>query len=171
VEVRLQDRWVPIDPTFDQAPASALRIKLGDTDLADLGSIAWEGAANDLASIQWVPVAEEPLTIKGDQIAGPGGFQLRLPGGHWVLKGGVLRLRATKGGPWRVQAVTRPSEAQLKGAGHLAGARTLRPGWWSAGPRLLWIDLGEGRWLQVEDVSEREAFDLLDQLMATASSS
>jgi transglutaminase-like putative cysteine protease len=171
VEVRLKDRWIPIDPTFDQAPASALRIKLGDTDLADLGSIAWEGAANDLAGVQWVPVAEESLAIKGDQIAGSGGIQLRLPGGRWELKGGILRLRAPKGGPWRVEAVTRPSEAQLKGAEHLAGARTLRSGWWLAGSRLMWMDLGGGRWLQLEDVSEREAFDLLDQLLAAASSS
>jgi len=171
VEVRLQDRWVPIDPTFDQAPASALRIKLGDTDLADLGSVAWEGAANDLSGVRWVPVAEEPLTIKGDQISGPAGIQLRLPGGRWELKGGLLHLRAPRGGPWRVQAVTRPDEAQLKGAVHLAGARTLRPGWWTTGSRLLWIDLGGGRWLQLQAVSEPEAFDLLDQLLATASSS
>jgi transglutaminase-like putative cysteine protease len=171
VEVRLQDRWVPIDPTFDQAPASALRIKLGDTDLADLGSVAWEGAASDLSGVRWVPVGEEPLSIKGDQITGPGGIQLRLPGGRWVLKHGVLHLRGPKGGPWRIQAVTRPGETQLKGAVHLAGARTLRPGWWIAGSHLVWIELGGGRWLQVEDVSEREAFDLLDQLMATASSS
>ncbi len=171
VEVRLQNRWVPIDPTFDQAPASALRIKLGDTDLADLGSVAWEGAASDLAGVRWVPVGEEALAVKGDQITGPGGMQLRLPGGRWVLKHGVLHLRAAKGGPWRVQAVTRPGEGQLKGAVHLAGARTLRPGWWIASSRLVWIDLGGGRWLQVEAVSEHEAFDLLDQLMAPASSS
>jgi transglutaminase-like putative cysteine protease len=171
VEIRLQERWVPMDPTFDQAPASALRIKLGDTDLADLGSVVWEGAAQDLSGLRWVPVGEEALTIRGDQVAGSGGIQLRLPGGKWALHGGVLHLRAAKGGPWRVQAVPRPGEAQLKGAAHLAGPRTLRSGWWSAGSRLVWIDLGGGRWLQVEDVSEREAFDLLDQLMATASSS
>ncbi len=171
VEVRLQDRWIPIDPTFDQAPASALRIKLGDTDLADLGSVAWEGAANDMSGVHWVPVGDEPLIITEDQITGPGGIQLRLPGGRWVLKRGVLQLRAPKGGPWRVQSVTRPGEAQLKGATHLAGARTLRPGWWSASSRLVWIDLGGGRWLQVEGVSEHEAYELLDQLLATASSS
>lgn len=169
VEVRLQDRWVPLDPTLDQVPASALRIKLGDTDLADLGSIAWDGSASDLAGVQWVPVAVDPLVIKGDQIAGPDGIHLRLPGGHWEIKGGLLHLRAAKGGPWQVQAVTRPGEAQLKGATHLAGARTLRPGWWIAGSRLLWMELGGGRWLQLEGVSEREAFELLDKLMTAAS--
>ncbi len=171
VEVRLMDRWVPIDPTFDQVPASALRIKLGDTDLADLGSIAWEGAVNDLSGVKWMPVEEAVPVIHGDRITVPGGFQLRLPGGTWNLKHGVLYLRSPKGGPWRVQAVTRPGEPQLKGMSHLAGARTLRQGWWHPGSRLLWMELGAGRWLQVEAVSEAEAFSLLDQLAAAASSS
>ncbi len=171
VEVRLQDRWVPIDPTFDQAPASALRIKVGDTDLADMGSVLWEGSASDLSKVTWTPVEEPALPIRGDTIKGPGGIQLRLPGGRWELRQGVLNLRGPQGGPWRVQAVIRPSEAQLKGATRLAGARTLRQGWWQAGTRLLWMDLGGRRWLQVEGISEPEAYDLLDQLMAPASSS
>lgn len=171
VEVRLKDRWVPIDPTFDQVPASALRIKLGDTDLADLGSIAWEGAANDLSDVKWIPEEGRAITLRGDLIAAPGGVQLRLPDGHWSLKQGVLTLRPPRGGPWRVQAVTRPAEAQLKGSSRLAGARTLRQGWWNPAARRLWIDLNEGRWLQVEEVSEEEAFSLLDQLIAGTSSS
>jgi transglutaminase-like putative cysteine protease len=171
VEVRLKDRWIPIDPTFDQAPASALRIKLGDTDLADLGSIGWEGAAFAFSGVRWIPDQEEALSIKGDQVTGPGGIQLRLAGARWNLRLGVLHLKAPNGGPWRVQAVPRPGEGQLRGAKHLAGARTLRHGWWRAATHLLWIDLGDGRWIQVEDVSEGEAYDLLDQLMAVASSS
>ncbi|MDP1831273.1 MAG: transglutaminase-like domain-containing protein [Geothrix sp.] len=177
VEVRLKDRWVSLDPTFDQAPASALRIKLGDTDLADLGSVGWEGAALAFSGLRWVPEREgaDPwggaLLVRGDQITGPGGILLRLPGGRWDLQGGVLHLRAPRGGPWRVQAVTRPGEDQLKGARRLAGARSLRQGWWNPASRQLWMELGEGRWLQVEAVSEGEAFDLLDQLMVPASSS
>jgi hypothetical protein len=171
VEVRLQDRWVPIDPTFDQAPASALRIKLGDTDLSDLGSVGWEGAAVAFSGVRWVPEREEGLTIRGDQISGPGGIQLRLPGGRWELQHGILHIRTPKGGPWRIQAVIRPGETQLRGTSRLAGARTLRQGWWNAGARLLWMDLGAGRWIQLEGVSEVEAYDLLDQLMAPTSSS
>jgi transglutaminase-like putative cysteine protease len=171
VEVRLKDRWLPIDPTFDQVPASALRIKLGDTDLADLGSVGWETAATALSGVRWTPERSEALAIHGDQISGPGGIQLRLPGGRWDLQDGTLRLRTAKGGPWRIQAVPRPSAAQLKGTSRLAGARTLRRGWWKVGSHLLWMDLGEGRWLQLEGVSEAEAYDLLDQLMAPTSSS
>lgn len=171
VEVHLKDRWVPIDPTFDQAPASALRVKLGDTDLSDLGSVGWEGAALAFTGVKWTPEQEGTITCLGDQVRGPGPVQLRLPGGHWDLQRGVLRLRSSHGGPWQIQAVTRPGEAQLKGASRLAGGRTLRQGWWSAASRGLWMDLGEGRWIQVEGLSETEAYDLLDQLIVSASSS
>jgi hypothetical protein len=171
VEVRLRNRWVPIDPTFDQAPASALRIKLGDTDLADLGSIGWEGAALAFTGVTWHPEAEGTVTCLGDQVTGPGPVQLRLPGGRWDFRNGALRLWNSRGGPWQVRAVNRPSEAQLRGALHLAGARSLRQGWWIAATRLLWMNLGDGRWLQFEGAAETEAYDLLDQLLAPASSS
>ncbi|HEX7598353.1 MAG TPA: transglutaminase-like domain-containing protein [Polyangia bacterium] len=171
VEVRLKDRWVPIDPTFDQAPASALRIKLGDTDLSDLGSVGWEGAALAFTEVRWVPEQEGRITCLGDLVTGPGHIQLRLPRGHWDLQHDVLRLRTPNGGPWQVQAVNRPSESQLMGASHLAGARTLRQGWRNPALRVLWVDLGEGRWIQLEGVSEAEAYDLLDQLIVATSSS
>ena len=177
VEVRLENRWVPIDPTFDQAPASALRIKLGDTDLADLGSVQWEGVANDFSRTRWIPEHEggrtwkDAITIQGDTVSAPGGIQLCLPGGRWSLLKGELRLGSGEGGPWRLQASTRPWEAQLTGAQRLAGPNSLRTGWWRQDLRTLWMDLGQGRWLQVEGVSDREAYDLLDQLMAATSAS
>lgn len=171
VEVRLQDRWVPIDPTFDQAPASALRIKLGDTDLADLGGVGWDTAATALSGVRWVPEQGTPLSVRGDAVSGPAGILLRLPKGRWESEGGLLRLRAGTAGPWRIQAVIRPGEAQLKGAVRMAGARSRRQAWWLPGSRLLCMDLGEGRWLQLEGVSESEAYDLLDQLAAPTSSS
>ncbi|MFZ1377071.1 MAG: transglutaminase domain-containing protein [Geothrix sp.] len=171
VEVRLKDRWIPVDPTFDQAPASALRVKLGDTDLADLGSIAWDGAASDLSSVRWTAEATGAVVLSGELVHGPGGKGLRFPGGRWALRQGILHLQAQRGGPWQVWAVNRPGEAQLRGAQRLAGARTLRTGWWHSTHRRLWMDLGESCWLQVEGVSEAEAYELLDQLTAPTSSS
>jgi len=177
VEVRLKDRWVPVDPTFDQAPASALRIKLGDSDLSDLGSVGWEGAALAFSGVRWI--AEQSggrpwgtdVLLRGDEVSVSEGSRFRLPGGRWTLKEGILQLRSAKGGPWPVRATPRPGEAQTRGARRLAGATTLRQGWWDPAHRWLWMDLGEGRWLQVEGISETEAFLLLDQLMAATSSS
>jgi Transglutaminase-like superfamily len=171
VEVRLGDRWVPVDPTFDQAPASAFRIKLGDTDLADMGSVLWEGAAADLAELSWKRTDGDGLQIQGDRVTGPGGLQLRLPLGRWTLQHGILRVAKGQAGPWRVQAVIRPHGALLKGAKRLAGGTTGRTGWWQPGSAVLWMDAGSGRWLEIDGVTEGQAFDLLDQLMVPTSSS
>ena len=177
VEVRLKERWVPLDPTFDQAPASAFRIKLGDTDLADLGSVGWESAASAFSGARWIPEREggRPfgggITAKGDLVSGSDGIQLRLPGGYWTLKAGRLQLRSAAGGPWQVQAVTHPGEGQTREARRLAGASSRRSGWLDPLRSLLWMDLGGGRWLQLEGVSETEAFELLDQLLVPVSSS
>lgn len=172
VEVKLGNRWVPVDPTFDQAPASAFRIKLGDTDLADLGSVGWEGAAFAFSGVRWIPEREgaQPwgtgTRLDGDLLTVSGGSQLRLPGGRWDLARGKLTLNGT----WRIEAVSRPGPGQLRGARRLAGPRTLREGWWDPSSRQLWMDLGQGRWLSLEGVAEGSAYQLLDQLMAPASS-
>lgn len=171
VEVRLGQRWIPIDPTFDQAPASALRLKMGETDLADLGSVVWEGAAMDLTSLRWTVDWGTPLLVQGDQVVGPAGLTLRLPGAQWSLQGGILRARTPQGGVHEVQGTVHPAEGQLRGAQRLAGARTQRQGWWLPASRQLYMDLGGGRWLQLNHVSEAEAYGLLDQLMVPTSSS
>lgn len=177
VEIRLKGRWVPMDPTFDQPLASAFRIKLGDTDLSDLGSVGWETAAFVFSGVRWVPEREQGrpwgdiVTMTGDRIEAPGGLQLRLPGARWEVRKGVLTLRTRQGGPWRLQAVTRPGDAQLRGAVRMAGARSHRHGWWLAGSGQLWMELGEGRWLLLESVPEADAYGLLDQLLLAASSS
>lgn len=170
VEVKLGNRWVPVDPTFDQVPASAFRIKLGDTELADLGSVGWEGAAVAFSDLRWVPVLEKGTTpwgtglrVEGDLLTAPDGSRLRLPGGRWTVARESLRLNT-----WPVAASFRPSEGQLRGARRLAGPRTLREGWWEATDLRLWIHLGGGRWLRLEGVSEGSAYALLDQLLVSA---
>lgn len=173
VEVELGRRWVPVDPTFDQAPASAFRIKLGDSDLADLGSVGWEGAAMAFTGVRWVPAGQDSrawgadVRVAGDQVTGPEGLRLRLPGARWTWREGRLGVHPAQGGSWTVQATVRPGEAQLRGAHHLAGARTLREGWWDPASRTLWMGLPHRRWLRIEGPAEAEAFELLDQMAVT----
>jgi hypothetical protein len=172
VEVRLRDRWVPVDPTFDQSPASAFRLKLGDTDLADLGSVGWEGAAIAFSGVRWIPEKDErhawPGTLEANHevLTAPGGLQLRLPGGRWDLYQGQVRALG-KWGIWSFTATTRPGERQLQNARKVAGPTSLRTGWWDPATRGLWMDLGSGRWILWSDISESEAFRLLDQLVAS----
>lgn len=164
VEVKLGSRWVPVDPTFDQAPASALRLKLGTTDLADLGSIGWDTTTLSVLDGAWVP--EKPWTeairLEGDTLRAPDGMELRAPGGRWALKEGRLHLR--QAATHACSAVPRPTPQQVKGASLLLGSISGKRGWFHPGNRILWMDLGHGRWLQVDRMQEALAFRFLDLL-------
>ena len=164
VEARIGGRWVPLDPTFDQAPASAYRLKLGTTDLADLGSVGWESAALSFLEGSWSPDGAwgKEVRVQGDTVMASDGLRLRLEGARWRDQDGALRL--TWDGEHTVQAVPRPAPAQTTGARRLQGSRSRRAGWWGPQQNLLWIDLGAGKWLQVAAMTEAQAFRLLDDL-------
>lgn len=164
VEVQLKERWIPVDPTFDEAPASAMHIQLGSSDLADLGSLGWEQAALDLTRGTWVPEGPWPagLQVLGEAIAFPQG-QLRAVGGRWHLQGPRLSLRLPGApGELLVEAVPRPPKPTLKGAQLLQDAQTGLRGW-RQGPQL-WIALPSSRWLRVQGATETQAFQLLSIL-------
>lgn len=170
-EVELKGRWVPIDPTFDLAPASAYRIQLATTDLADLGSVGWDRAVQAFGAGHWTPLSEGghpwggSAQIKGDTVRTPDGSALRFTGGAWSLAAGRLTLR-TPHGAHHAEATLRPAPAQRAKATHLQEASSRREGWWDAGTRLLWADLGQGRWLLLDRVEERQAYELLGGLEA-----
>jgi hypothetical protein len=162
VEVKLKDRWIPIDPTFCQAPASAFRLKLGTSDLADLGSVMWDSAAKVFGNGQWIPEGTwtREIGIAGDTVRSPDGSTLRVPGATWRILEGMLILSASE--VHHVSAIPRPYAGRLADGKRLqAGHRT---GWWVPGSRNLFVDLGNGRWLRVDPITEREAFQLLDSL-------
>ena len=163
VEVKLGSRWVPVDPTFDQAPASAFRILLGTTDLADLGSVGWDTAAIAFAKGQWAPERSgtapwgHTAALAGDTVQAPDGTWISMKGGVWSLKEGELRL-AIGAARHGARATTRPPGSILKNAQRLESGG--REGWWSPKEKLLWLDLG-GRWLEVDEVRETQAYELL----------
>ena len=164
VEAKIGSRWIPVDPTFDQAPASALRLKLATTDLADLGSIGWDTATLSFVDGAWVP--EKPwaaaIRLEGDTLQAPDKTVLRVPGGHWSLREGRLQMLLSDA--HAVCAVTHPTPQQLQGARLLIGSTSGTRGWWKPGSQFLWMDLGHGRWLQVDRMQESTAFRLLDLL-------
>lgn len=164
VEVELQGRWVPVDPTLDQAPASAFHIALGSTDLADLGSLGWDRLVTALGGGTFAPMdAKRPATA-GNSVLAPDGTRLTWPGGTWTANGGLLFLASPDRGNHAIQARTRPIEAELNGARKLQGARSRRGGWWKAKEKRLIVDLGHRRWLQVDNCTEAQAFAALDEL-------
>lgn len=171
VEVKLRDRWVPVDPTFDQAPASAFRVRLGSTDLANLASVGWDSAAQVFGGGRWVPEQEgglawgKGLYISGDDIGGPGVGHLDFPGAAWVLDRGWLSF-AAYGLRNPVEAVIRPGADQLRDATRLRASRGSQSGWYHPASKRLWIDLG-GRWVGVDRVREAEAVKLVEFLRYT----
>jgi transglutaminase-like putative cysteine protease len=168
VEVQIGGRWIPIDPTFDQAPASAYRLKLGTSDLSNLGSTEWENAATTFLEGSWEPDgdAAQAIRIQGDHAWVAGLVQFSLPGAAWQQEAGALTLLWE--GRHSLAAVTRPSEAQLAGAELLQGAGSGRRGWWSPARQELQIDLGEGRWLRISAVGPGQAARLLAELQVQA---
>lgn len=166
VEVRLGTRWVPMDPTFDQAPASAFRLKLGDSDLADLGSVGWE-AAQVLGPSGWRPRWAVP-TLQGDRVEVEGGLRLRYPGGQWTWIEGHLLLR-TPGGRWELSATPPPLARQRQEGKRLRG-KTGLTGWWTSEGDLL-VSLEGGRWLKVTGLQEAAAFAFLDTLRVEGATS
>ena len=166
IEARIGGRWIPLDPTFAQAPASTYRLKLGTTDLADLGSVEWESAATHFLEGSWVPDGPwaTDVRVQGDTALVPGGRALRVAGSRWTYGGG--RLDLIWEGAHGVEAVPCPAPAQLTAARFLQGARTGRTGWWDPASRQLWMDLGGGQWLGFDALGESLAFRLLDALEA-----
>ncbi|MBK8725088.1 MAG: transglutaminase domain-containing protein [Holophagaceae bacterium] len=164
-EVKLGQRWIPIDPTFDQAPASAFRLKLGTTDLADLASVGWDSAALSFGEGGWVPEGapwSRDVRVEGATVLFAGGY-LRLPGGRWAFEKGDLRLAFR--GQWHAATTLRPPESQR--LVRYAGAKG-RTCLWDPGARAAHLDLGEGRWLRLEaldaEASEGGAVAILDAL-------
>jgi hypothetical protein len=171
VEVKLKDRWLPVDPTFDQAPASAFRVKLGTTDLSNLASVGWDGAAQVFGGGRWIPEKEGDLSwgkgffLAGDDVGGPAVGHLDFPGAAWVLEKGRLSLTGY-GLRNPVEATIRPGPAQLKDATRIKAVRGNNSGWYLAAEKRLWLDLG-GRWISVEKIREGEATKMVEFMLYT----
>lgn len=163
-EVKIAGRWIPIDPTFDEIPASTLRLKLGTTDLADLGSMGWDTAATRFGEGSWIPEGawEREIRILEDRIYAPDGSCLHLSGAQWALAEGQLSLL------WRgrhsVEAVTHPTQPLLRESKAFQGVASGRRGWWHPELKALWLRVDEARWLRVSDLDERQTLELLDGL-------
>ena len=164
VEVKLGRRWVPVDPTFDQAPASAFRLKLGTTDLADLGSVGWENAGQVFGDGIWKVEKPEQfgdMLLDGETLRAPDGTRLRVVGSTWSLGAGLAL--HTEGGDLNVSALPRPYTATLEGARLLQSGRW--KGWWQPKEQKLYVDLGDRHWLGIEPLNEKGSTDFMEKLV------
>ena len=163
VEVKLKSRWVPVDPTFDEAPASAFRMKLGTTDLADLGSVGWDGAGQVFGGGTWKVEEPSPLgsiKVNGEIVIAPDGTRLRLPDATWSLDDGLQLHRS--GLSTRLSAKPRPYGAMLTGAEKLQAGKW--KGWWLPQAKKLYVDLGDRRWIEVGPLEQKDSVDIMENL-------
>lgn len=164
VEVKLGQRWVPVDPTFDQAPASAFRLKLGTTDLADLGSVGWENAGQVFGGGTWKvekPEGFGDIRIEGETLLAPDGTRLRAVGSTWSMGAGLVLHH--EGEDLSISAMPRPYLATLEGAKLMQSGRW--KGWWQPKEHKLYVDLGDRRWLGVEPLDEQGSTDFMEKLI------
>lgn len=159
VEVKLNQRWVGIDPSFNEAPASAIRLKLADTDLSDLGSMGWDTDRGQLSEGSWLPEGDwtSDLKVEKDSITTPGLVRLKMPGSLWRLKQGRLTLEQ-----YQVEGVTHPTVQYLGGAKKLHG-RGKRIGYWYSKGQLL-MEVLDGRWISITGLTESAAWRILEKL-------
>lgn len=164
VEVKLGDRWVPVDPTLDEAPASAFHVALGSTTLADLGSLGWDHLVTALGGGRFETEPVPAPALSGESVLAPNGTRLTWHGSSWSFKDGILSLTTPDRRVHGLLARTAPVEAELKNAHKLRGAARARFGWWVPKEQMLFMDLGNRRWLQLDHCTEAQAFQALDGL-------
>ena len=163
VEVKLGSRWVPIDPTFDQAPASAFRLKLSVSDLADLNNLGWETASMNVKDGAWRLDQPWPQGMRneGERLRLGDGLTLVARGRTWSPTPADLRISGNPPVPF--EATLRPYAAQLRGARRVMGTSGHR-GWWSPGIHTLWLELGRNTWARLGPVEEGQALELLEAI-------
>ena len=128
VEAEVGGRWIPADPTFDQAPASAYRLKLVTTDLADLGNVGAGAPGTDYLEGMGArgPLARRPARPGGHPHgpgrAGPAGVRRPLDARGRAAEPGLGRGRTRSR---RRPRPARPSAAARTAA---AGGRQRPPG-------------------------------------------
>jgi hypothetical protein len=165
-EVKIGQRWIPIDPTFGQAPAGAFRVALGELPLDSLmgpNASSWGAWLLPSALGANVVVAAPSPKIDNNALS-IGGLSLSAKRGEWLLENGRAFLAHPEFG--RIEArgdirrlalpdakyIHAPSRAGKNPARH---TKTLAQ---------LAIDCGEGRWLYLEGLSEAAALKILREI-------
>jgi transglutaminase-like putative cysteine protease len=154
VEAKIGDRWIPLDPTFDQCPAGALRVTSSVSDLASISDLAW-GLGPPLDAALGIRTA--PIEIRGNQ-AVIDDVGLSVSSGDWQLSADGLFWRHPRLGRLLVSGNIRTLPAEDAKRIHVPNAPPAR---YTNSLRQLAIDCGKNRWLYIEGLDEGGALDAL----------
>ncbi|MCL1893702.1 MAG: lasso peptide biosynthesis protein [Holophagaceae bacterium] len=160
VEAKIGQDWIPLDPTFDQAPAGTFRVPLSNSDLSSIAEINWgTGAIPVLSNIALV-ITVSPLTISENEI-NIDDINLRLLTGKWICSDGKYFILHPQLGNIIVSGSSRridPPDSKLI---RVPGMTSVR---FSKSATRLAIDCGKNRWLYLEGLTEVSAMRLLKVL-------
>lgn len=157
VEVKIGSRWIPIDPTFDQAPAGAFRIMTGAYDLNSIDELAWDlGPPPEAAiNVKTVPlkINEERLVIDDTVI--------KISKGAWKMSNDKIWLEHPVLGQIFVNGNIRylpmRDSKYINFPGH-------PPARYTKSIHQLAIDCGKGKWLYFEGLCEDSALTILREI-------
>jgi hypothetical protein len=156
-EVKIGSRWIPIDPTFDQAPAGAFRVMTGVSDLNSLDELAW-----NLGSLMEATpnVRVSPLKVNGDQLL-IDDVCIKISKGAWKLSNDSVLLEYPALGQIPVKGNIRNLHLRdskfINFAGH-------PPAIYTKSIHRLAIDCGKGKWLYFDGLSEEAALMILREI-------
>jgi transglutaminase-like putative cysteine protease len=156
-EVKIGGRWIPIDPTFDQAPAGAFRIALGNSalnSLAEFGRGLVFPSAAALKTIAAPFVMYDKRLIVDDA-------EIAVSRGRWALYGDRLFLEHPQFGQISVSGNIRTLPKPDAKFIHVAGKSPAR---YTKSLAQLAIDSGKNRWLYLDGLNEANAAAMLGEL-------
>jgi hypothetical protein len=159
-EVKIGQRWIPMDPTFGQAPAGAFRATISTSALDSVTGMDWGGWLSQESRIK--TIAAPPQMHKNTLAVG--GVTISAKRGEWRRSDGMFFLEHPEFG--RVEAKGGIRVLEEPGAKHIyvQGRNGIRSARYEKFSMRLAIDFGEGRWLYLESLSESAAIALLGEI-------
>jgi len=160
VEVKIGSRWIPIDPTFDQAPAGAFRITTGVSDLNSIDELAWNLGPPLEAALN---VKTDSLKINGDQLV-IDDIVIKIPNGAWKTYNDKIWLEYPVMGKifvnGNIRSLSKADSKYINFPGH-------PPARYTESIRQLAIDCGKDRWLYFEGLDEDTALTILREIIGS----
>jgi len=157
VEVKIGEFWIPIDPTFDQAPAGAFRIMTSTSDLNSIDGLAWNLGPSLEAALN---VKTEPLKINGNQLV-IDETAIQISGGAWKTSNDKIWLEHSVLGQifvnGNIRTLPKADAKYINFPGH-------PPARYTESIHQLAIDCGSGKWLYFEGLCEDIALTILREI-------
>jgi hypothetical protein len=159
-EVKIGQRWIPMDPTFGQAPAGAFRATLGSPPLDSLAQQDWGGWLPQGANIK---VAVPKPTINKHTLF-VGSLSITSKRGEWQSIGGRFFLVHPRFGRIEARGDIRCLASPGAKYIHVLGWAGQYPARYTTPLSQLAIDCGMGKWLYLEGLGEAAAIAVLGEL-------